>query len=257
MKVRNRKRICRVALMMMLAGVLSMTGCKKIPVYSDYASFVPFEPKLVSSKEYRVAPPDVLLLQSKRFREIDDHQEMIRPDGKLTLPLIGSLYVTGMTIEEIGELISKKAQEFYQDAEVSVRVVGYNSKKIYVFGEVGSQGGFPYDGANSILETLALAMPTRMADHSKIMILRPNRDKSKIRRMTINWKSMIERGDTHLDAILEEGDIIFVPANGYAEIGYKMQQLLLPISGVSSVVGGANQLDNSVKIAPYGKDYNN
>lgn len=255
MKLNNGKILSRLATLLLVV-MLCMVGCQRLPVYTDYASFVPFEPKLVSSTEYRVSPPDVILLQSKRFREIDDHQEMIRPDGKLTLPLIGSLYVAGLTVEEVGELVSKKAQEFYEDAEVSARVVAYNSKKVYVFGEVSAQGGFPYDGANTILETLSLAMPTRLADASKIVILRPNRDKTKIRRMTIDFHKMIHKGDTHLDAVLEEGDIIYVPANGYAEVGYAMQQLLLPIIPASSAIRGGNQIDTGVKVSPYGKDYN-
>ncbi len=239
------------------AVVTALFGCADIPVYTDYGAFVPFEPKMVSSTEYRVAPPDVLLLSSKRFREIDDHQEMIRPDGKLTLPLIGSVYVAGMTVEEVGELISKKSQKYYEDAEIHVRVVGYNSKKIYVFGEVSTSGGFPYDGANTVLETLALAMPTRLADSTKIQILRPSRDRQEIRRMTIDFTRMIHRGDTHFNAILEEGDIIYVPANGYAEVGYAMQQFLLPISGVSRVVNGTNSLDTGLNAPPYGKSGNN
>jgi len=143
------------------------------------------------------------------------------------------------------------ARDFYEDADVTMRVVGYRSKKIYVFGEAGAVGPYIYDGANTVLETLAKAQPTRLADASRIQILRPNKDGDLIRRMTIDLDKMVKEGDIALDAVLEEGDIIYVPANPLAAIGLVFQQLLLPIQPMASTIKGPADVDDASRSRVY------
>ncbi|MBI1338146.1 MAG: hypothetical protein GC164_14470 [Phycisphaera sp.] len=224
-------------------------GCK---TYTDYSAFIKEPRPLVTSTEYRLSPPDVVLISSKRVRELNGHSETIRPDGMLTLPLLGSVFVAGRTCEEVSAQLQQAAREYYEDADVSVRVVGFNSKKIFVFGEVSTAGPFPYNGANTILETLARAQPTRLADPSRIQVLRPNSKGELIKRMTISLDKMVKQGDTELNAVLEEGDIIYVPANPLAAVGLAFQQLLLPIQPAASTVAGPTDIYSSFRAQPYG-----
>ncbi len=230
------------------AVVLSAVGCT---TYTDYAAFVREPRPLVTATDYRLAPPDVITITSKRVREIAGHTEQIRPDGKITLPLLGTVYVAGRTVEEVSAELSHVAQAYYEDADVSVRVVAFNSKKIFVFGEVGLAGAYPYDGANTVLETLAVAQPTRLADPNQILVLRPNTDGELVRRMTIRLDDMVKEGDVSLDAVLEEGDILYIPPNPLAAIGLAFQQLLLPIQPMASTVQGPGDIDDSVRGRPY------
>jgi hypothetical protein len=96
-----------------------------------------------------------------------------------------------------------------------------------------------------VLTTLAEAQPTRLADPSRIAVLRPNKDGELIRRMTINLDDMVKRGDTSLDALLEEGDIIWIPPNPLAKVGLALQQLLLPIQPAASTVSGTDTVLNT------------
>jgi polysaccharide export outer membrane protein len=198
-----------------------------------------------------VAPPDVIRITSKRIREIHGHNEQVSPDGRLTLPLLGPIFVAGRTTEDIAAELRLLASEFYEDADVTVRVIGYNSKKIFVFGEVAAPGAYQYNGANTILATLAKVQPTRLADPENIQVLRPNRDGKLVRRMTISLDKMVKEGDTSLNAVLEEGDIIYVPANLLAKIGLTFQQILLPIQPAASIVAGPEDIDDSVNQGPY------
>lgn len=232
-----------------ILGVTAVTGCQT--QYHDYSSFVKDPRPVVTSTEYRMAPPDVVLIASKRVREINGHQEAIRSDGKLSLPLLGSVYVAGKTPEEVAAELETAARDFYDDADVSVRVIGYKSKRLFVFGQVGMPGPYPYDGANTVLGTLARAQPTQLADPQRIVILRPSSKGELVRRMTIDLNKMVREGDISLDAVLEEGDIIYVPPNPLAAVGMAFQQVLLPIQPAASTMRGPTDIYDSVNSAPY------
>jgi polysaccharide export outer membrane protein len=212
---------------------------------------------MVTATEYRLAPPDVIRLTSKRVRELHGHVETIRPDGKITLPLVGSVYVTGKTPEQASAEIQTLAQEYYEDADVSLRVEVFRSKKIFVFGEVGMVGAYPYDGTNTVLRTLASAQPTRLADPQRIQVMRPNGKGQMVARMTINLNKMIKEGDTSLDAVLEEGDIIYVPANPLASAGLAMQQLLLPLQPAAQTVQAPADIATYGQKPPYNRGSEN
>ena len=240
-----------LTLAMLLVAILTGLGCA--PKYTDYDAFVKRPRPVVTAVEYRVAPPDVITFSSKIVREVHGNTQQIRPDGVVTLPLLGDAYVAGMTCGEIARQLQDKAREFYADADVTVRVAQFNSKKVFVFGEVASPGPYQYHGANRVLDTLAKAQPTRLADPAKIAILRPNEEGELVRRMTINLDDMVKRGDTSLDAVLEEGDIIYVPPTPLAAVGLGLQQLLLPIMPASQAVSGTASVEQNVHGTTYGR----
>ena len=231
-----------------LMSALMSFGCTH---YTDYSAFISEPRPLVTLTEYRMAPPDTIQIASKRVRELNGYRETISPDGKITAPLIGSIFVAGRTCEEVAQELEEMARDFYEDADVTMRVIGYRSKKIYVFGEAAAVGPYTYDGANTVLETLAKAQPTRLADASRIQILRPNKDGDLIRRMTIDLDKMIKEGDIALDAVLEEGDIIYVPANPLAAVAMVFQQLLLPIQPMASTIRGPSDIDDASRERVY------
>jgi polysaccharide biosynthesis/export protein len=227
-------------IMLVVVCALMTGGCTK--TYTDYSSFISEPKPVVTATEYRMLPPDTVQIYSKRVREIHLHSEAISPDGKLTLPLLGRVFVAGKTTEEVTAELEILAQEFYEDADVSVRVIRYSSKKIFVFGEVSKPGPYPYNGANTVLATLASAQPSRLANPSKIQVLRPNEDGEMIRRMTIDLDKMVKEGDTLLNAVLEEGDIIYVPPTALASVALGFQQLLLPFQPIAKTVAGPAQI---------------
>ncbi len=229
-------------------ALTALAGCQ---THHDFGAFVREPRPLASAVPYRLQPPDVVQVSSKRVREINGHVEMIRPDGYITLPLLGPTYVAGRTPEEVSAELQAIAREFYEDADVSVRVAEYRSKKIYVFGEVTVAGAYTYNGANTVLGTLAQAQPTRLSDPSRVQVLRPNADGKLVRRMTIDLNAMIQEGDTTLDAVLEEGDIIYVPANGLAAVGLTLQQLLLPLQPAAATVRAPSDIDEDLNQGPY------
>ncbi|MFP4144085.1 MAG: polysaccharide biosynthesis/export family protein [Phycisphaeraceae bacterium] len=243
---------CCLATLLALAGLV-LVGCAGQPHYGDLDAFVREPRPIVTATEYRLAPPDVIRFRSREVGEVDGHTEIVRPDGYVTLPLLGSVFVAGRTCEEVADELEGLAQEYYEHATVSVHVARYASKKIYVFGEVAMAGAYPYDGANTVLETLANAQPTRLANPAAIHVLRPGQEGEEPARLTIDLDKMIQRGETDLDVVLEEGDIVFVPPNGLASVGLALNQLLLPIQPATRVVHGPGDIESDVAGTRYGR----
>jgi polysaccharide export outer membrane protein len=243
--MKNHRQSMRspAAALLCLAVFGLLAGCT--PTYTDYAAFMVEPRPLVSATEYRMAPPDVIMIQSKRVREINGHREAIRPDGRINLPLLGPVFVTGKTCEEVGAELEMMAHGYYEDADVNVNIVAYRSKQVYVFGEVSRPGTYSYDGRNTVLGMMAAAQPTRLANPAKVQVLRPDDEGKLIKRMTVDLNKMVKAGDVTLNALLEEGDIIYVPANPFAAVGLAFQQVLLPFSPISQTVQGPVDVDSA------------
>jgi protein involved in polysaccharide export with SLBB domain len=247
---RSTARACAVcfALTMALAG-----GCER---FHDVEAFqVPPHP-VVTGKPYRVAPPDEIAIFSPQAKEIDGMHVEVSPSGTLDLPLMGSVPVAGLTVDEIGQAIQEKAAEFYQEVDVAVQVSAYRSKHIMVFGEVSAPGRYAYTGSDTILTLLARAQPSRLADDNRIQVIRPTGDGKTAHRMTIELGKWIERGELDRDALLQDGDIVYVPPNGLARVGLAMQQLLLPIQPAAATMRGpADIVDSSNRVSAGGANY--
>lgn len=237
-------------LLIVAALAAGSMGCAR---YHDVEAFqVPPHP-VVTGKRYTVAPPDEITIFSPQAKEIDGMRVEVSPSGTLDLPLMGSVPVAGHTVEEIADAIREKAGQFYQDVDVAVQVSSYRSKYIMVFGEVAAPGRYPYTGSDTVLNLLARAQPSRLADPDRIQVLRPTGDGKTAHRMTIELTKWIETGETDRDALLMDGDIIFVPANGLAKVGLTLQQLLLPIQPAAQTFRGpADMVDSSSRVGAGG-----
>jgi protein involved in polysaccharide export with SLBB domain len=239
------------------AAALALTGCSSNPQFTDYHAFIQ-EPKMpASTAPYLVGPPDVLEFRSTRVQEIGSYRETVSPDGFVNVPLLGRTYVAGRTVQSIQQELEQRASFYYQDADVNVRVNLYASKKIFVFGQVASPGEYFYNGSNTIMNTLARAQPTDRADPSSIAIVRPDENGELRARMTINLDHMIQTGDTTLNAVLQEGDIVYVPPTGIAKATIGFEQLLMPLQPLGALINGPARINQSATgDRPYGDDPN-
>ena len=250
----------RVGFAALLAAIalLMLSGCSSNPQFTDYHAFID-EPRMPASKTpYLIGPPDVLEFRSTRVSEIGNYRETVSPDGFVNVPLLGRTYVAGRTVTSLQEELEQRARFYYQDADVNVRVTRYASKKIFVFGQVSSPGEYFYNGSNTILNTLARANPTPRADAGSIMIVRPDENGELRARMTINLDHMIQTGDTTLNSVLQEGDIIYVPPTGLAKVTMSFEQLLMPLQPIAATITGPANISESVSgDRPYGDDPQN
>lgn len=224
-----------LVIVLLVAPMISALGCATN--YTDYDTFMKRPRPIVGGKPYVIEPPDTIRLIAPNAPEIHNITAQLRPDGYITIYLLGDLFAAGKTPTQLGSEIEEKILRFYEDATIQVEVVGFASKVYYIAGET-NMGPRPYTGRESVLDAVLTAGVARTAWPEKLVVLRPNEEEQLIRRMTVNFNDMIQKGDLRYNAVIEEGDIIFMPINPLAAIGVAVQNLLLPVNPVVQALQG-------------------
>lgn len=213
-----------------LAVLLAAAGCSP-PHYTDHAAFIKKPRPIVGGKPYVIEPPDTIRIIAPNAPEVNNAQVTLRPDGVVTIYLLGDVFAAGKTPTQLASEIEEKILKYYVDATVQVEVVGFNSKFYYMAGET-AMGPKPYTGKDTVLDAVLRAGIPRSAWPEKLVVLRPNEEEQLIKRMSLNFRDMIEKGDLRYNAVLEEGDIVFMPINPLAAIGVAVQNLLAPVQPI-------------------------
>ena len=134
----------------------------------------------------------------------------VRPDGKISLPLINELMAAGLTPEQLRLKITEAATKFIEDPEVSVVVKQINSRRIYVTGQVGRPGPYPLSGPTTVLQMLATA--GGVGEYSKsdrIVVMRTENGKTVSHKF--NYKEVAQGKKLEQNIELKPGDTIIVP----------------------------------------------
>jgi len=133
----------------------------------------------------------------------------VRPDGKISLPLLHDVEAQGLTPMQLASDLTTKLKKFVVDPQVSVVVTSVNSSKIYILGEVGHPGPMPMLSGLTALQAIATAGgPTQFANQKKIYILR-NENGSK-QKIAFNYKKALKCDDTQ-NIPLKSGDTVVIP----------------------------------------------
>lgn len=214
----------------LLALLVASAGCSP-PRYTDHDAFIKKPRPIVGGKPYVIEPPDTIRIIAPNAPEVNNAQVTLRPDGVVTIYLLGDVFAAGKTPTQLASEIEEKILKYYVDATVQVEVVGFNSKFYYMAGET-TMGPKPYTGKDTVLDAVLRAGIPRSAWPEKLVVLRPNEEEQLIKRMSLNFRDMIEKGDLRYNAVLEEGDIIFMPINPLAAVGVAVQNLLAPVQPI-------------------------
>ena len=195
---------------------------------------------------YRLEAPDEIAISVFPQSELD-RTVTIRPDEKISLPLIGDVAVEGMTPGQLSEALTKRFSEYVKNPSVSVIVTGFNSKKIYVVGEVFQQGSYPYTGEMTAFEAVEEAGSfTRRASLKRVILVRGDLENPQV--IDVNLRDVFKQGIKEKDLLLQPEDIVFVPPNGFAKVGYAIEQVLFPFSpifGVGRDIGSIRSLEQT------------
>ena len=191
--------------------------------------------------DYRVQSPDELLIQAPRISELKNEKVTVRPDGKITLNLLGDVMVADLTPAQIAQKLRQLALKYYEKdaADIFVQVTEFKSKVVYVFGQVDEPGIKPFTGRDTLLDMLGQARLNENAWPQKIVIVRPNEDPSIKQKVTVDVKLMWQTGDVKDNFMLEEGDVIYVPPSPLAQTNTTFNRLLSPLRGTLELLGTA------------------
>jgi len=156
---------------------------------------------------YRIGPEDVLHISVWGNEELT-RDATVRPDGKISLPLLQDIQAEGLTAAELSKVIHQKLLGYVKDPDVAVIVTEINAPKIFVIGNVTRPGEYPLRSGMSVLQALSLAGGfTPFASPKKITVLRNKGGEKEIRK--VNYYDMIDNGEGNY--MLKPGDTIVVP----------------------------------------------
>jgi polysaccharide biosynthesis/export protein len=164
-------------------------------------------PAGVDLKNYRIGIEDELMISVWREPELSN-QVVVRPDGKITLPLVNEIQVVGLRTDELQAILTEKLKPYVNTPQVTVIVRGIRSLKVSLVGNVGHQGTFSLNGEKTILELLAEAGGLGpFAKTGAIYILRESEGKKV--RIGFDYKKAISGKGPNPE--LHPGDLIVVP----------------------------------------------
>jgi polysaccharide export outer membrane protein len=160
-----------------------------------------------SDSSYRLGPEDQLRISVWDNKELT-LDLVVRPDGKISMPLLQDVPAEGLTAAELAANIQEKLSAFIVNPEVSVILLQVNAPKYYLIGYVSKPGTYPLRGDTSVLQALAMAGGlTQFASPRSIKLIRATRGKQDVRK--INYYDIIETGEGNY--LLKSGDTIVVP----------------------------------------------
>jgi polysaccharide export outer membrane protein len=160
-------------------------------------------------EDYIIGEEDVLTVTVWKEKDISG-TVVVRPDGKITVPLVGEIIVVGMKPAQLQKLLEEKLRPFITMAQVSVTVNQISSRKIYLIGQVVREGVVPINGSMTVLQVLAGAGGLRdFAKRKKIYVLRKHLDQEI--RFPFDYDAAIRGRNTEQNIRVEPGDTIVVP----------------------------------------------
>ena len=164
---------------------------------------------LAQESTYKLGPADVLEISVWKDESLS-REVLVPPDGVISFPLIGSIDVKGLTVEELREVVTKKLSEYVPDATVTVLLMQVRSLSAFVIGKVNHPGHFPIDLETSVMQILSMAEGLNpFASPGNIIILR--REKGKTVKIPFNYKKVEKGQNLEQNIILKRGDVVVVP----------------------------------------------
>ncbi len=162
-------------------------------------------------EDYRIGPEDQLEILVWKNQDIS-RQITVRPDGKISLPLIGDLQASGMTTQQLEGQISDRLKTYIETPQVSVLVSAVNSYFFYITGEISRPGKYPMRGRTTLLQAVSMAGGfTPFASRNNISVFRKDPTGAQESRIRVRYDEILSGGDANANVLLETGDTIVVP----------------------------------------------
>jgi polysaccharide biosynthesis/export protein len=208
----SRLHPCTSVLMLGFFGVLA--GAQA----NDKSSGVPATPLSAVTSSANENSPDDFVVGSEDVLAVNVWKEpevsravQVRPDGKISLPLVGELQAAGETPRQLEKNIASKLGSYISDPEVTVIVQEIKSKRFNILGMVVRPGSYPLASSATVLDAIALAGGFRdFAKQKSIYVLRHNPQGGESR-LPFNYKDVIKGKNGTQNIALKPGDTVVIP----------------------------------------------
>ena len=159
--------------------------------------------------EFYLGPGDVLEISVWKDEALS-RQVVVRPDGKISFPLIGDVVALGRTVDELRQVVEGKIKAYVPDAPVTVMVVQVGSPQVYVVGKVAKPGLYIMGQTLRVMQVLAMAGGmTPFANKDDILIIRKENGRQRV--FKFNYGKVADGKDLDQNICLKPGDTVVVP----------------------------------------------
>jgi polysaccharide export outer membrane protein len=163
---------------------------------------------ILGGPDYIIGPEDVLHIAV--WKESDLTATLpVRPDGKISLPLLNDVQAAGLTPMQLADSLTEKLKKYVASPRVTVVVSSINSKRIFMVGEVGHAGPLPMLPNMTVLQALSSAGMSQFANTKKIYVMRVQNGKQE--KLPVNYRKLVKGEQMEQNYILQPGDTIVVP----------------------------------------------
>jgi len=159
--------------------------------------------------DYKIGPQDVLRIDVWKEAEIS-RITPVRPDGRISLPLLNDVQAAGLTPSQLAGVITDGLKKYITNPQVTVGVTEINSRRVYVTGEVTKPGAFALQSGMTVLQALTSSGGfTQFAKTKGIYVLRTEDGKQV--KHPFNYKDVVSGKHPENNIVLQPGDVIVVP----------------------------------------------
>ncbi len=183
---------------------------------------------------YTLGKEDVIEIMVLRHPEVSG-EFIVNNEGKIQYEFVGDITVEGMKKDQVRDLIIERLGEYIISPTVTVKIIGYNSKIVYVVGEVGSPGKIFMRGDTiTVREALVQAgLPLLSAKTKESRLITPSAS-GKPDRKNVNVHKLLYEGDLRENFVMNPGDTLYVPPTFLAKTMRVIQPVTQPINAAGS-----------------------
>lgn len=174
---------------------------------------------IAPSEAYTIGPLDEITIHVWRNPELSADKVKVRPDGRLTIPLVQDIPAVGKTATELQEYIAQKLSKYIQQPIVSVIVntpEGNFIQQVRVIGATAQPASLPYRANMSVLDAMiAVGGLNEFAAGNRAKLIRLNRETGEQEEFRLRLSDLIRRGDASANVLLMPGDTIIIPESRF------------------------------------------
>jgi len=205
-----RQTLLSAATLAFVIGPLAHVPVAQAPQVAAAAAPAHAAAGVALAPDYVIGADDVLSIMFWRDKDLSAPEAVVRPDGKVTLPLLNDVQAAGRTPEELSAAIRDAARKFVEDPNPTVIVKEIKSRRVFITGRIEKPGPYPLNGKTTILQLIAMAGGLReFVDGKNISLMRNEQGKQSV--FAFNYQDVVKKQYLHQNIELKPGDVVVVP----------------------------------------------
>ena len=230
----------KVFVVLMLLLTVACSGDKQKKAEGEMAV-----QELISKDKEMIPPPPMILGAGDKINfsvwRHDDLERTVQvdPSGMISLPLVGSVKASGLTLPQLKEKIVIQLSRYFVDPKVDISLSELSSHNVYVLGEVASPGAFILDRNISALEAISKAEGfTKDANQEAVLLVRAKGGQAEVVALNLDIQEMAEAGKAIQNIHMKNKDILYVPPANIVDIErfmVRLSNIIRPILDVERV----------------------